>query len=80
MNVDSKLTIILSATSLTVSLVLGATIVLLVVLLYAHKRSFKAKESKSAKIELTKMEELTMHVNPTSTFNTYTSEEKDDLM
>ena len=71
MNVDSELqlTIILSATSLAMSIVLPLATFILVVYLYTHKR--EAKESKSAKIELTKTEELTTHINPTRTFNTY---------
>ena len=39
---------------------------ILVVLLYARKREIKV--SKSAKIEVTKMGELTTHINPTGTY------------
>ena len=77
-NVDSNLNTILSAISLTVSLVFVMVVIVLVVLFYAHKRELK--ELKSARVELTKTGEFTRHTNPTRTFNTYTSEEKDDLM
>ena len=77
--VDSKLTIILilSAVSLTVSLVLAVIMFVRVVLLYARKG--KTKELKLAKNEFSEMGEFATHniINPTRTFN---DEEKDDLM
>ena len=88
---DSKLNTVLSATSLALFLVLSVVVFVLVVaivFLCAHKR--RPEESKSAKIELTKMGELMAKetTSPAHTFNTYASpvhnrycsEEKVDIM
>ena len=88
---DPKLNTVLSATSLVIVLVLAVVVLVLVVamvFLCAHKR--RPEESKSAKIELTKMGELTAKetMSPAHTFNTYASpvhnrycsEEKVDIM
>ena len=53
-----------------------AMFILAVLLLLLYTCIREAKESKSAKVELTKMEDLKMHVNPPHTFNTYTGEER----
>ena len=84
---DSKLAIILSATSLaTVFALVVATFISLVVvvLLYMHIKQ-TIKESKSAKVKLTRMKEKP--ISPRHTMNTYASpihdhcgEEKEDLM
>ena len=85
--VDSKLAISLSATSLASFTVLTVVVFAHILVYYAHKR--KAIESKSAKIKLTKMKELTTKtISPTHSFNTYASpvhdrycsEEKVDMM
>ena len=71
--VDSKLAITLSATNLAMFIVLAVFVFvqchILVVLLCVHKR-----KSKSAKVKLTRMKELTTKTtSPMHTFNTYTS-------
>ena len=69
---DSKLNTVLSAISLAFFLVLAVVVFTLVVVLLSNKH--KAKQSKTARIELTKMGELTMEtMNPTHTFNVYSS-------
>ena len=84
---ESKLNTILSAISFALVLILAVTIFACMVYFYAQIK--KAKGSKSAKIELTKIGELTTKpMNPPSTFNTYASpihscycsEEKVDIM
>ena len=85
---DSKLNTVLSATALALFLVLSVVVFVLVVFLCTHNR--RAKESKSTKIELIKMEELTEkeNISPAHNFNTYvspvhnrySSEEKVDIM
>ena len=91
LNADIKLNTVLSATSLALFLVLSVfmfVVVVAIVLLCLHKR--RPEESNSAKIELTKMGELTAKetTSPAHTFNTntspvhnhYCSEEKVDIM
>ena len=70
---DSKLNTVLSATSLTLFLVLAVVVFVLVVpiaFLCTHKR--RAEESKSARVNSTKMREFaTKSISPTYDFNTY---------
>ena len=73
---DTKLNTVLSATSLAIVLVFAVVVLVFVVAIvfpYVHKR--RTEESKSAKIELTKMGELMVKetINPAHTFNTYSS-------
>ena len=82
---DSKLNTVLSATALAIVLVVVLVLVVAIVFPCVHKR--RAEESKSAKIELTNMKELTIE-NMSPAHNTYTSpvhnhyfsEEKSDIM
>jgi hypothetical protein len=81
---ESKLALILSAIALGVALIHVLATLISKVLCYTCKKDTKL--SKPKKDEIPKMNEFTMHINPTRTFHTYTSpiynpyfsEEKDD--
>ena len=85
--VDSKLAITLSVTNLAMFIVLAVVVLVHILVHCVHKR--QTKESKSAKVELTKMKELIAKTtSPMHTLNTYASpvhnrycsEEKVDMM